>query len=320
MSPAHSPIAPVAAPNASAAVRPIVDCHTHTRFSDGEPTFEENIRAAAAAGCRIMVSTDHLTLPASMDPAGEVQVTLTDLPAHRAAFESARGLAARIAPNLEVVYGFECDWYPGCEENVGRWSAGAVVRLGSVHWIGEVGDIRLAAGEAGSRNVTRADSPASDNGWIDDGSDLHVWINLGADEVWRRYADAWCRACESPLAFDIMAHPDLAMRFANEGLAPTRDLAPLWDQMVACARDTGRRIEVSTAGLHKTVDDYYPTRSLLERFARAGVPIALGSDSHRARDICWGIRDAQAYAYSCGYRSFDAPHADGDWETFSLDE
>ena len=85
MSPAHSPIAPVAAPNASATVRPIVDCHTHTRFSDGEPTFEENIRAAAAAGCRIMVSTDHLTLPASMDPAGEVQVTLTDLPAHRAA-------------------------------------------------------------------------------------------------------------------------------------------------------------------------------------------------------------------------------------------
>ena len=82
MSPAHSPIA---APNASATVRPIVDCHTHTRFSDGEPTFEENIRAAAAAGCRIMVSTDHLTLPASMDPAGEVQVTLTDLPAHRAA-------------------------------------------------------------------------------------------------------------------------------------------------------------------------------------------------------------------------------------------
>lgn len=110
------------------------------------------------------------------------------------------------------------------------------------------------------------------------------------------------------------------MRFANEGLAPARDLAPLWDQMVACARDTGRRIEVSTAGLRKTVDDYYPTRSLLERFARAGVPIALGSDSHRARDICWGIRDAQAYAYSCGYRSFDAPHADGDWETFSLDE
>lgn len=311
---------PIAVTSTPVTGPPIIDCHTHTHFSDGQPTFEENVRAAAAAGCRIMVSTDHLTLPASMDPAGEVQVALADLPAHRTAWESARDLAARIAPGLEFIYGFECDWYPGCEENVERWSAGAVVRLGSVHWIGNAGDTRLAAGEPGSEGVPRADTSSSGCGWIDDGNDLHVWTNLGPDEVWRRYADAWCRACESPLAFDIMAHPDLAMRFANEGFAPTCDLAPLWDQMVACARDTGRRVEVSTAGLRKTVGDYYPTQGLLERFARAGVPIAFGSDSHRARDICWGIRDAQAYARSCGYRSFDAPHADGDWETFSLDE
>ena len=42
---------------------PLVDCHTHTSFSDGHASFEDNVRAAAAAGCRVMVSTDHLTLP-----------------------------------------------------------------------------------------------------------------------------------------------------------------------------------------------------------------------------------------------------------------
>ena len=46
---------------------PLVDCHTHTSFSDGHASFEDNVRAAAAAGCQVMVSTDHLTLPASMD-------------------------------------------------------------------------------------------------------------------------------------------------------------------------------------------------------------------------------------------------------------
>ncbi len=46
---------------------PLVDCHTHTSFSDGHASFEENVRAAAAAGCRVMVSTHYLTLPASMD-------------------------------------------------------------------------------------------------------------------------------------------------------------------------------------------------------------------------------------------------------------
>ena len=28
---------------------PLVDCHTHTSFSDGVSTFEENVRAAAGA-------------------------------------------------------------------------------------------------------------------------------------------------------------------------------------------------------------------------------------------------------------------------------
>ena len=36
---------------------PLVDCHTHTSFSDGHASFEDNVRAAAAAGCRVMVST-----------------------------------------------------------------------------------------------------------------------------------------------------------------------------------------------------------------------------------------------------------------------
>ena len=133
---------------------PLVDCHTHTSFSDGHASFEDNVRAAAAAGCRVMVSTDHLTLPASMDANCEVQVFEGDLPAHRLAFEDARKLAAQIAPELTFIYGFECDWYEGCEPLVERWSQGAVVRLGSVHWIGNPGDIAAgAAGTAGTKDV-----------------------------------------------------------------------------------------------------------------------------------------------------------------------
>lgn len=298
---------------------PLIDCHTHTSFSDGTASFEANVRAAAAAGCRVMVSTDHLTLPASMDAPGEVQVTEADLPAHRIAFEDARRLTAQIVPELEFIYGFECDWYPGCEPLVEKWSVGAVVRLGSVHWIGDAGDIHAgAAGAPGTENVERPDTPNSTCGWIDDSSDLHVWENLGVRGVWERYTDAWCRACESPLDFDVMAHPDLAMRFANEGLAPDFNLTPFWDQMAECAHDMGHRIEVSTAALRKGLSDYYPAQGLLERFAHARVPITFGSDAHRACDICWGIREAQEHAYECGYRVFDLPHASGEWETVEL--
>ncbi len=298
---------------------PIVDCHTHTAFSDGTSTFEENARAAAASGCRVLVAADHLTLPASLDPAGEASVLERDLPRHRAAFDAARELARGLG--VEYVLGFECDWYEGCEPLVERWSAGAVVRLGSVHWIGGPGDIAAGAGDPGSADdpaLRVAPAAGGASGWIDSSEDLGVWEELGPDGVWERYVETWCRACESPLAFDVMAHPDLPMRFRREGLAAARDLGSLFDEMATCAHDTGRRVEVSTAGLRKGTGDLYPSSPLLARFQRAGVPVTFSTDAHAARDVHRGLDEAARRAYDAGYRSYDVPHADGDWETIPL--
>lgn len=271
--------------------RSIVDTHTHTRFSDGVGTFEENAAAALAAGCRVMVSTDHLTLPHMMDPEGAVQVTEADLAAHARAFEE----AAAAHPELEYIYGFECDWYPGCAENIRRWSAGAHVRLGSVHWVG----------------------PLDGGAWIDDPGNQRIWRELGPDELWRQYAATWCDACSSGL-FDTMAHPDLVMRFSREGFAPTIDLVPLWDEMVACAHDTHARVELSTAGLRKGVGDYYPAAGLLERFCHAEVPLTVASDGHTPADICSGVADAYDHAWRHGYRAIAVPRVDGSWEQMPL--
>lgn len=298
---------------------PIVDCHTHTSFSDGTSTFEQNVATAARAGVRVLACTDHLTLPASMEAVADAQVPHARLAEHRAAFERARETAAEVAPGLELVYGFECDWYPGCEGNVRAWAAGAAFTLGSVHWVGDAGDVAAGAtGEPGTERVAPAGQPGSGAGWVDFADDMHVWEELGADEVWRRYADAWCAACESPLGFSSMAHPDLPARFSAQGWAPTMDLAPLWDRMAECARSTGRHVEVSTAGLRKSCETFYPSAGLLRRFARAGVPITVGSDAHRAADVAHAIRDAYRYAAAAGYAGVDAPTPDGDWQTFSL--
>ena len=270
----------------------IVDTHTHTHFSDGVGMFEENARAAVAAGCAVLVSTDHLTLPASMDPDGSIGVVEGELPAHRAAWEAARDAH----PELEMIYGFECDWYPGCEPAVERFSAGASFLLGSVHWLGTP--------EEGS--------------WMDDAEDYVIWRELGANGVWRRYVDSWCAACESPLPFDSMAHPDLPELMRTKGFAHEGGLEPLWDEMAACAHDTGRRVELSTAGWRKGVGSYYPAPGLLERFRRAGVPITVASDGHRPEDICGGIAGAYAHAWEVGYRAVEVPRVDGSWESMPL--
>ena len=77
-------------------------------------------------------------------------------------------------------------------------------------------------------------------------------------------------------------------------------------------------LAASGAAPRKGLDDYYPATGLLRCFAHAEVPITFGSDAHRACDICWNIREAQAHAYNCGYRTFGIPHLTGEWELTPL--
>ena len=275
----------------------IVDCHTHTFFSDGEGTFEENIRAALAAGCTTLASTDHLTLPHDMDPDCECSVPETDLQEHRESFvrvqeRLAAGEFGEAGKRLELVYGFEADWYEGCEENIAKWRGDAVFLLGSIHFI--------------------------DGMAIDYAKEMDIWDSWGADTVWRTYADRWCTACSSTADFDSMAHPDLVKLFSNSGYAPSIPLEPLWDRMAEAARESRVHVELSTAGLRKPCDDFYPAAGLLERFCHAGVPLTVGSDGHTPGTICYEIERAYDFARKAGYRSIDAPTADGSWRTIEL--
>lgn len=184
--------------------------------------------------------------------------------------------------------------------------------------IGDPGDIMAgAARHGGNGKVARPDTPDSLCGWIDDDTNLHVWENLSVRGVWERYVDDWCHACESSLNFDVMAHPDLVMRFSKEGFAPDFDPTPLWEQMAECAHDTGRRVEVRPPRRARASTITIPRPLCCVASPRRGA-ITFGSDAHRACDICWNIREAQAHAYECGYRTFDIPHPTGEWESTPL--
>ena len=207
---------------------PIVDCHTHTQSSpDGASTFEENVRAAL--GGRLPRARLHPPHHASGQHGSRLRMPVreSELRLHREVFEAARELAAHIAPDLEFVYGFECDWYPGCEPLVDRGSAGAAVRLGSVHWIW-YSDVSAAVQQApleprpsrprGRRLRVRLDRLLREHARL-----ARAGRRRRAGHLRRHLVPRLRR----PLAFDVMAHPDLAERFRNEGLAPTSPLEPL---------------------------------------------------------------------------------------------
>ncbi len=187
---------------------PLVDCHTHTSFSDGASTFEESVRAAAAAGLSVLACTDHLTLPASMERVADAQCPSAG--------------CASAAPPSRPPASSPPRWRPASRSSMASsatgtraasptWPAGR--RTYPLPWAASTG----WETQATWRPAPRA-SPAprawslpgglgSGAGWIDFSDDLHIW-RLGPDEVCRRYVDAWCAACESPLGFSSMAHPD----------------------------------------------------------------------------------------------------------------
>ena len=265
----------------------LVDCHTHTAYSDGTSTVAQNVAQAAALGVATLCCTDHLTLPHAMDPTCEVSVAEADLPALAREVEVAR--AAH--PEVEVVFGFEADYYPGCEANIARWRGDATFLLGSVHGI--------------------------DGRWIDDLRDLSYWDELGCDAIWERYFEVWAQACCSPCRFDSMAHPDLVMLL---GRFPSSDVRrrKLYADAADAAQAAGVHVEINTAGLLKPVAQLYPHPDLLDAFFHAGVPLTVGSDAHTAARIGASIPEAYAFAHGVGYRSVDVPTTAGGWRTVEL--
>lgn len=262
----------------------LVDCHTHTSYSDGQGSFVDNLKAARTAGVRTLACTDHWGRPAFVDCSineDQLEDYAADIVRARAEF-----------PDIEVVHGLEADWYHGVAADLEQAKGDATFLLGSVHYLNELA--------------------------IDWDKDMRIWQELGANAVWRLYVDEWCDAATSGL-FDSMAHPDLPRLFSTEGYAPTIALEPLWDRMAQAAQSSGVHVEINTAGLTKGFAAFYPAEGLLQQFCAAGCPITVGSDAHIPARIGAHIHDAYAYAWVAGYRSIDVPRADGDWRRLILE-
>ena len=263
---------------------PLVDCHMHTTYSDGHSSIEENISAALSAGCSIVACTDHLARPEIMDYA----IDEARIPDYIHDIEQ-----ARIAhPEIEIVYGFECDWYAGCETDIAETRGDATYLLGSVHYLDEYA--------------------------IDWQKDLRIWEIMTPEQVWQRYVDDWTKACFSHAHFDSMAHPDLVKLFSQDARALHTNPQSFYEQMAQAAHEAGVHIEINTSARRKGLGEFYPSKSLLSTFAHAEVPITVGSDAHHFSEVGYGIRDAYALAYEVGYRHVDVPRKDGSFSTFEL--
>lgn len=173
--------------------------------------------------------------------------------------------------------GIECDYIPGAEERtaalLGARDFDYVV--GSIHFVGE-GDAAI------------------------DHEGFDVWEGAAdADEVWRRYFDAFA-ACARCGLFDILAHPDLVKVWGRARPLPDADLRTYYERAVEAIVAGGAAVELSTAGLRKPVGELYPAPEFAALCAEAGVPFALSSDAHLPEQVGFGYERAVELLESLG--------------------
>ena len=260
----------------------LINTHSHTGFcGHGEGSVDQLVCAAQACGIRTLAITEHYPLTAAFDPDEFLSMPVRLLDEYCDAVCEAR----QAHPKVEVLLGCEFDWLGDDEDrDLARVDFGRFdVVLGSVHFV---------------------------DGWaFDSPRFLGRWEEVGADTVWKRYFETWCEAVLSDLPFTIMAHPDLAKKFAYY---PSFDLGALYKDAAEALRVSGRMAEVNTSGAYCACEEMYPSPGLLREFNKAGIPLSVGTDAHHPDNVSRGIRLAYKLLYECGYREITVPTKDGD--------
>ena len=267
----------------------LVTTHTHTYYTGhGQGSVEELVAAAVAAGVTTIAVTEHFPLSKEWDPTNYVSMSTENVPRYLADIDEARARH----PEIEIIAGTEFDWLGEDEDRAltdADFAPFALV-LGSVHFV--------------------------DRWPFDDPAVADRWQTMGPDAIWRRYFEVWCQAVTSDGPFQVMAHPDLAKKFAYY---PSFDLQPVYDDAAEACASAGRMIEVNTSGAYYACKEMFPAPAFLRAFCRAGVPCTVGTDAHVPENVARGITDAYRLMYEAGYRVVTVPTATGDRRTIPLE-
>jgi histidinol-phosphatase (PHP family) len=248
--------------------------HVHTaRCGHAGGTMRAYVETAVARGLSEMAFTDHIPLyflPGD-DPDPGIAMTRAELPGY---VDEVLALREEFAGRIDVLLGLEADFAEGHEAALREILAAHEwdVVLGSVHWV--KGD------------------------WIDAPNSGGRHEREGTENLWGEYYRLLAKAAATGL-FDVLTHFDLPKKFGHRMPA---SLAGAEANAIAAARAAGVAVEVSSAGLRKTVAEEYPAPPLLRSLVTARVPIVFSSDAHAPAEVAWGREAIEAAALAAGAR------------------
>lgn len=250
----------------------LYDTHLHTplcRHSEGEPT--AYAEAAEKRGLTGVTFTCHNPLPDGLSQGSRMypadwEVYLELIAATREEWTG----------RVDVLLGVECDYWPGLENFLEKQISANPLHyvLGSVH--PHVEDYRA-------------------NFWQDD-----------VVEYMKLYFTHLAQAAETGL-FDCLSHPDIIRTIYPKSWQRERD--NIWSHistMLDRIAKTGIAMELNTSGAHKKNSIVMnPEPTLLVAMCERGIPVVVGSDSHKPGRVGEGFEEAFETLNKAGYREIN---------------
>ncbi len=270
--------------------------HCHSSHCDGEGEPMDYAETALARGLSVLGFTAHAPLPFASDWCLGRGRAPEALPLYERAI---RRLAAEYGDRLRILAGLEVDYLPGLLGPADPVFAGFEYRLGAVHFL----------------RVDGEESP-----WAMDSTPA-----LFAEGLKRHFGGKPFRLVETYFAAvrgmlasskpDVVAHVDLVKKFNRGGRffdeEDRRYRANLEETLRAVAA-SGAILEINTGGMARGwTAETYPSPGYFPLCRRLGIPIVLGSDSHRPESVDHAFRETARLLSEAGYREFAEPGGEG---------
>jgi histidinol-phosphatase (PHP family) len=242
----------------------ITDLHTHTwRCGHATGNVADYAEAAVRKGVKVLGTSDHAPVPPSIKLNPDTNMNISLMENYTTAVKEAR----ERVPELIIVHGLECSYFPGSElfykdEFIDKRSLDYLI--GAVHNV---------------RNWWERSWGLAKGG-------------IGGARLLKQYVKHYIMAMESGI-FTFMAHPDLFMLSPIEWDRNTISAA---EEICSAAADLEVPLEINGALIEncrrmniKYADDNYPFWRIA---GERGVKVVVNSDAHEPENVTAGFETA----------------------------
>jgi len=263
------------------------DWHTHNEMCHhAVGSIEDYLRQAIKSRLQTIGLSDHFPYEFLKNieriPFEEYAITLPEIEGYLSTAEIFR---EKFKSNINVRIGFEVDFFKNQALALNKHLTKVKNRLdyilGSIHIL----NFRDGRGAWG----------------FDDSRFRNDFEYYGSQQVYINYYKKLQKMIRSEdFDFDIVGHIDLPKKFNDN---PTKKEA-VFDEVLKTlelikARDL--TVEINTGGLRKPCKEQYPSEKIIKEIYSLDIPILLGSDAHKPKDIGYKFKKILKIIKKIGY-------------------